>query len=34
LRVPTNAHLDYSGSRWKCDPGHRKTGGTCTEDKR
>jgi hypothetical protein len=29
LGVPANAHVDYSGHDWDCDPGYRLYRGTC-----
>ena len=30
IRVPENAHIDYSGNDWDCDPQFRKDGNSCT----
>ena len=30
--TPPNAHLDYSGSHWKCDEGFHTHGTSCVKD--
>jgi hypothetical protein len=34
LTVPGNAHLDYVGNRWTCDPSDRTRGKSCAKDER
>jgi hypothetical protein len=29
VRLPANAHLDYSGSGWECDRGYRQKEDAC-----
>jgi hypothetical protein len=31
--VPRNAHLDFTGGAWNCDPGFQRRGTICTEDR-
>jgi hypothetical protein len=29
VELPQNAHLDYSGNDWDCDPPHQQRDGAC-----